>query len=62
MAEKVSMHRVMVVLLLAASCALGACASKQPKPARPASAEHGEQRSAQGAGAEQLQRRRRRRR
>jgi len=33
MAEKVSMHRMMVVLLLAAACALSACASKQTKPA-----------------------------
>ena len=33
MSQKVSMHRIMVVLLLAAACALSACASKQPKPA-----------------------------
>ena len=33
MSEKVSMRRVMVVLLLAAACALSACASKQSKPA-----------------------------
>jgi peptidoglycan-associated lipoprotein len=33
MSEKVSMHRMMVVLLLAAACALSACASKQTKPA-----------------------------
>ena len=33
MTEKLSMHRMMVVLLLAAACALGACAGKQTKPA-----------------------------
>jgi len=33
MSEKVSVHRVMVVLLLAAACALSACASKPSKPA-----------------------------
>ena len=33
MSQKVSMHRIMVVLLLAAACALSACASKQTKPA-----------------------------
>ena len=33
MTEKGSMRRVMVVLLLAAACALSACASKQSKPA-----------------------------
>ena len=32
MTEKVSMRRVMVVLLLAAACALSACAGKQTKP------------------------------
>jgi len=32
MSQKVSMQRMMVVLLLAAACALGACASKQTKP------------------------------
>jgi peptidoglycan-associated lipoprotein len=32
MSEKVSMHRVMVVLLLISACALTACASKPPKP------------------------------
>ena len=32
MSQKVSMHRMMVVLLLAAACALGACAGKQTKP------------------------------
>jgi peptidoglycan-associated lipoprotein len=33
MSEKVSMHRVMVVLLLVGACVLSACASKQPKSA-----------------------------
>ncbi len=33
MSEKVSMHRVMAVLLLVAACALTACASKPSKPA-----------------------------
>jgi peptidoglycan-associated lipoprotein len=33
MAKKVSLHRLMIVLLLAAACALSACASKQTKPA-----------------------------
>jgi peptidoglycan-associated lipoprotein len=33
MSEKVSMRRVIVVLLLAAACALSACASKPSKPA-----------------------------
>jgi len=32
MLEKVSMHRLMVVLLLVGACALSACASKPPKP------------------------------
>jgi len=46
MSEKVSMRRVIVVLLLAAACAFSACASKPPKPA--ASGEAG----MAGAGAE----------
>jgi len=46
MSEKVSMRRVMVVLLLAVACALSACASKPSKPA--ASGEAG----MAGAGAE----------
>jgi peptidoglycan-associated lipoprotein len=33
MSQKVSMHRVMAVLLLVSVCALTACASKPPKPA-----------------------------
>jgi len=33
MSEKVGMHRVIVVLLLAGACALTACASKPSKPA-----------------------------
>ena len=48
MSEKVSMRRVMVVLLLAAACALSACASKQSKPA--GSGEAG-MAGAEGAGA-----------
>jgi peptidoglycan-associated lipoprotein len=35
MAEKRSMQRALVVLLVAASLSLGACASKKPKPAAP---------------------------
>jgi peptidoglycan-associated lipoprotein len=50
MSEKVSMHRVMVVLLLVGACALSACASKASKPA--ASGEQGMASSgAEGAGA-----------
>jgi peptidoglycan-associated lipoprotein len=50
MSQKVSKHRVMVVLLLAAACALSACASKQTKPAE--SAGQGmESGGAEGAGA-----------
>jgi peptidoglycan-associated lipoprotein len=32
MSEKLSMHRVMMVLLLISACALSACASKEAKP------------------------------
>jgi len=35
MAEKLSMQRLIVVLLMAVSLSLGACASKKPKPAAP---------------------------
>jgi len=50
MSEKVSMHRLMVVLLLVAACALGACASKPSKPA--GSGEQGMANSgAEGSGA-----------
>jgi len=50
MSEKVSMHRLMVVLLLVGACALGACASKPSKPAT--SGEQGMASSgAEGAGA-----------
>jgi peptidoglycan-associated lipoprotein len=35
MSEKVSMHRVLAVLLLVAACALTACASKPSKPSGP---------------------------
>jgi peptidoglycan-associated lipoprotein len=33
MSQKVSLHRLMIVLLLAGACALSACASKPSKPA-----------------------------
>lgn len=49
MTENASMHRVMAVLLVAASVALGACAAKRPKveaPAAPAANE-----GVQGSGA-----------
>jgi peptidoglycan-associated lipoprotein len=35
MAEKLSMQRLIVVLLMAVSLSLGACASKKPKPVAP---------------------------
>jgi peptidoglycan-associated lipoprotein len=50
MSEKVSMHRLMVVLLLVGACALSACASKPSKPA--GSGEQGMASSgAEGSGA-----------
>src|ERR1700680_3444315 len=49
MMEKASMRRVIVVLLVAASLAFGACASKRPKPAPPAAPEANA--GAQGSGA-----------
>src|SRR3977135_3112644 len=49
MTEKASMRRVIVVLLVAASLALGACAAKRPKPAPPAAPAANE--DAQGSGA-----------
>jgi len=49
MTEKVSMHRVMVVLLVAASVALGACAAKRPKAEAPAAPSANE--GVQGSGA-----------
>ena len=49
MSQKVSMHRIMVVLLLAAACALSACASKQTKPAE--SGQGMANSGAEGAGA-----------
>jgi peptidoglycan-associated lipoprotein len=49
MSEKVSMHRVMVVLLLVAACALSACASKPSKPAGSEAGMAGN--AAEGAGA-----------
>src|SRR5579862_4413284 len=49
MAEK-SMHRAIVIVLVAAALAVGGCASKKPKPVQesPSAAEQG---GAQGAGA-----------
>jgi peptidoglycan-associated lipoprotein len=50
MSEKVSLHRLIIVMLLAAACALSACASKPSKPA--ASGEQGlASGGAEGAGA-----------
>src|SRR6201988_3242184 len=51
MAEKVSMRRMMVVLLLVAACALTACASKPSKPATSAEAGMAGAGGAEGAGA-----------
>jgi peptidoglycan-associated lipoprotein len=48
MSEKVSMRRVMMVLLLAAVCALSACASK---PSKPAGSDEAGMAGAEGAGA-----------
>jgi len=50
MAEKLSMQRLMVVLVLAVSLGLGACASKKPKADLPAG-EAGGAASGSGAGA-----------
>src|ERR1700686_4518260 len=49
MMEKASMRRVIVVLLVAASLAFGACSAKRPKPAPPAAPEANA--GAQGSGA-----------
>jgi peptidoglycan-associated lipoprotein len=49
MTEKASMRRVIVVLLVAASLAFGACAHKRPKPAPPEAPEANA--GAQGSGA-----------
>jgi peptidoglycan-associated lipoprotein len=49
MSEKLSIHRVMVVLLLVGACALSACAGKPSKPAE--SGEQGMANGAEGAGA-----------
>jgi peptidoglycan-associated lipoprotein len=51
MSEKVSMRRMMVVLLLVAACALTACASKPSKPATSAEAGMAGAGGAEGAGA-----------
>ena len=53
MAEKASMRRLMVVLLVAASLGMSACASKRPKPAPPADTS-GANAGGQGAGAKDL--------
>ncbi|HYX74638.1 MAG TPA: peptidoglycan-associated lipoprotein Pal [Steroidobacteraceae bacterium] len=49
MSEKVSIHRVLAVLLLVAACAIAACASKPPKPT--GSGEAGANTGAEGAAA-----------
>src|ERR1700687_2905945 len=49
MTEKASMRRVIVVLLVAASLAFGACAHKRPKPAPPTAPDANA--GAQGSGA-----------
>ena len=49
MSEKVSIHRVLAVLLLVAACAVTACASKPPKPT--GSGEAGANTGAEGAAA-----------
>jgi peptidoglycan-associated lipoprotein len=51
MSEKVSMRRMMVVLLLVAACALSACASKPSKPATSGEAGMAGAGGAEGAGA-----------
>jgi peptidoglycan-associated lipoprotein len=51
MVEKVSMRRVIVLLLLAAALGLSACASKPPKPAAGAAPNAGTAGGAEGAGA-----------
>jgi peptidoglycan-associated lipoprotein len=51
MSEKVSMRRMMVVLLLVAACALTACASKPSKPATSGEAGMAGVGGAEGAGA-----------
>ncbi len=53
MAEKASMRRLIVVLLVAASLGMSACASKRPKPAPPADTS-GANSGAQGSGAKDL--------
>jgi peptidoglycan-associated lipoprotein len=50
MTEKLSMHRVLIVLLVAAALGLGACASKKPKP-ETSSAPQAANAGAEGAGA-----------
>jgi peptidoglycan-associated lipoprotein len=50
MAEKRSMQRVLVVLLVAVSLSLGACASKKPKAAAPTTSEEAGNAASGGAG------------
>jgi len=50
MTEKLSMRRVLIVLLVAAALGLGACASKQPKPG-PSGGSEAANAGAEGAGA-----------
>jgi peptidoglycan-associated lipoprotein len=50
MAEKTTMRRVMVILLVAAALCSGGCASKRPKPA-PSEGANAANNGAQGAGA-----------
>jgi peptidoglycan-associated lipoprotein len=50
MAEKVIMHRAIVIVLVAAALTLGGCASKRPKPT-PEESGAANQQGAQGAGA-----------
>lgn len=51
MSEKVSMQRLLAVLLLLAACALSACASKPPKPAAGSGEASAANSAAEGAGA-----------
>lgn len=53
MAEKASMRRLIVVLLVAASLGMSACASKRPKPAPPTDTS-GANAGGQGSGAKDL--------
>jgi len=50
MAEQVSRHRALVVLLVAAALTLGACAGNKPKPEAPAGSAEANPAGAAGAG------------